>query len=526
MAVKRNSVRGRLAAGLGTIAQGLNGGARALAGLGGGYEGGRRDKRGIRSFRPKGTSADAAILPDLPVLRARSRDMVRNIPVVAGALRTKTNGVIGTGLKFKSELDADRLGLPPEEALKLEDKIEQEFALWAQGCDFSGQGRHFNMLQRLMYRSMRENGDIGIARRFRQEPGTPYGTRIVMVEADRISNPNRGPDTDTLRGGVKLGADGVVQGYHVSDRHPGDLTGGLKLNWSYVPRVGQSGLKLFLLPFEQLRVGQMRGVPEMAPLISSLKQLGDYTDAEISSAVNSAMLFAFETLGDADQAGGVDHLIDAPEGEGQDADAGEVQIEDLAIITLGQGSNVTLNSPSRPNPQFEAFVSAVLKFLGAALQLPFEMLLMHFSASYSASRAALELAWKAFQAERAELVHGALDPVLEWFFVEMIALGRFDAPGFFEDPAKRAAWMGHQWVAPTRIQIDPVKEATADEIDVENGFKVIEQVMTERTGGDFPRKHRQRSAEHKARVEAGLESNAGERKAARQAQTAQQANGD
>jgi hypothetical protein len=39
------------------------------------------------------------------------------------------------------------------------------------------------------------SGDIGIARRYRKRPGETYGTRIVLLEADRISNPGRHADT-------------------------------------------------------------------------------------------------------------------------------------------------------------------------------------------------------------------------------------------------------------------------------------------------------------------------------------------
>ncbi|VAW17710.1 hypothetical protein MNBD_ALPHA12-453, partial [hydrothermal vent metagenome] len=113
MAVRKTSLRGRMAMGIGAMARSLNSTARMVAGIGG-YAAGRRDNRKIRSWRPKGGSVDADTLPDLPELRARSRDLVRNAPLVAGALRTKTNGVIGTGLKFKAELDAQRLGLTDE----------------------------------------------------------------------------------------------------------------------------------------------------------------------------------------------------------------------------------------------------------------------------------------------------------------------------------------------------------------------------------------------------------------------------
>lgn len=46
-------------------------------------------------------------------------------------------------------------------------------------------------------------------------------------------------------------------------------------------------------------------------------------------------------------------------------------------------------NPGRPNPNFDPFVIAVLKQIGAALEIPYEILIMAFSSNYSASRAAI-----------------------------------------------------------------------------------------------------------------------------------------
>ncbi|MCB9993113.1 MAG: phage portal protein [Hyphomicrobiaceae bacterium] len=478
----------------------------ASAALGiGGYAGGRRDDRRGRNWRPFAGSAAADINPDNPDLRARSRDLTRNTPLASGALQTMVTGVVGTGLKFKSTLNAERLGLDEDKASALEDDIEAEFALWSEQADFTGQ-LHFLDLQSLAFRSELENGDVGIARRFRSAPGNPYGSCLVLIEADRIGNPRGVIDTESVKGGVVY-RNGQVSGFHVADRHPGDFMA-KSVNWNFVPARGKSGMWQMLLPFVPLRVGQPRGVPYFAPILHMIKQLGDFTDAEVSAAVNAAMFLGFEKPASEDSMSPLESLVDAQGGAGAATGADEVELEDLAFIRLPPGSDLQLKTPGRPNAQFDPFFIAIAKQIGVSLDLPFELLMKHFSASYSASRAAMELAWKGFTVRRAHLVRGALDPVLEMFFTEMVALGRFEAKGFFDDPITRREWMAHQWVAPTRIQIDPVKEAKADEMDVDNGFKTIEQVITERTEGDFERKHRQRAREHVKRREAGLEADA------------------
>ena len=500
--VTKNSFRGRLARGVNALAHGVNRSALALAGASsnGGYEGGRRDSRRTRNWRPNGSSAAADLLPDLPDLVARSRDLERNSPLALGAIQTKVNGVIGTGLRLKSQLDFKVLGLTEEKAIAAQDDIEREFELWQRDADWSGV-LHWMDMQRLIYRSARVSGDIGVVRRYRKDAGQTYGLKLVLIEGDRVCNPNRMADSDRIKGGVQVSASGVVEGYHFSDRHPGDLLGGA-LKWSFMPRVGTNGSKLMLLPFQMQRPGQPRGVPLLAPIVQLVKQLKDLTDAEINAAVNDAMLFAFEQLGADDDA---DHVISAPgtDGEQQSAD-GELKIEDLAIITTANGSTVEMHTPSRPNTAFEPFMLAIIKQMGVVLEIPFELMIMHFSASFSASRGALEIAWKGFLSEKAWFEREVADVVFEWFFTEAVAIGRIKAKGFLTDPVKRMAWLGKQWIGPTRIQINPQVEANADQKDLEMGTKTRDQIITERTGGDFQRKHAQLAHEEQARREDGI----------------------
>lgn len=485
----------------GALRRWLGNGLATMALATGGYAGGRRDDRRGRGWRLQGGNAEADINPDNPDLRARARDLTRNAPLATGALQTTVHGVVGPGLVLKSTLDAKRLGITDQQALEIEDLIEAEFALWAEQADFTGQ-LHWLDWQGLMFRSELENGDVGIVRRYRRDAGNPYGSKLVLVEADRISNPNRGQDKDGLSDGV-VTRGGRIVGYQVSDRHPGNPRGS-RLTWSYVPAVGKSGLWQMLLPFIPLRVGQARGVPYFAPILFLIKQLGEFTDAEVSAAVNAAMFLGFEKPASPDSPSPLEALADAQGSAGAATGADEVKLEDAALIRLDPGSDIEIKTPGRPNAQFDPFFIAITKQIGVALDLPFELLMKHFSASYSASRAAMELAWKGFAVRRAWLQRAALDPIYRMFFTEMVALGRLEAPGFFDDPIRQREWMAHQWVPPTRIQIDPVKEAKADQMDIDSGIKSIEQCITERSGGDFERKHRQRAHEQAAREKAGL----------------------
>ena len=98
---------------------------------------------------------------------------------------------------------------------------------------------------------------------------------------------------------------------------------------------------------------------------------------------------------------------------------------------LNPGEKIEIADAKRPSSNFDAFVTSLAKYVGAALEIPMEVLMKSFMSSYSASRAALLEAWKAFRMKRAWIAADFCQPVYELFLSEAIAKGRLHAPGFF-----------------------------------------------------------------------------------------------
>jgi len=65
--------------------------ARATMALAGGYIGGSKSRRGLKMWTTYGHDADSDILPDLPTLRERSRDLIRNNPLATGAIKNESH---------------------------------------------------------------------------------------------------------------------------------------------------------------------------------------------------------------------------------------------------------------------------------------------------------------------------------------------------------------------------------------------------------------------------------------------------
>lgn len=479
-----------------------------MAATSGGYIGGRRDRRMTRGWRPADDSADAAILPDLDDLRNRSRDLTRNAPMAAGAVNTVVTSVVGEGLQIKPEVDRDVLGFSEDETQIWQQDAIREWRLFSKTCDTTSV-QSFNELQAMVLRSVLESGDLFVIRRFREDFGDLYGLKLQVVEADRVSNPEHladGMELDNgnkVYGGIEVNRDGRHMAIWVADQHPGAIRA-LKTEWRRVPMRTRQGVPIVLHLYDRMRPDQSRGVPYLAPVIEAFKQIADYTEAEITAAVIGAMFTVFVTsdLDDGDESSVLPGVTGSTSLAGSAGD--ELELGNGAVIELAQGDKVETADPTRPNSTFEPFMHAILEQTGAALELPSEVLRKHFTASYSAARAALEQAWQFFRRRRQWLASSFCQPTWEWFLEEAAARNTLNLPGFLNDPRVAMSFCRCDWRGPSRIQLDPLKEAKADAADIETGVKTRERVIMERTGSTFEQTHEQLAKEARMRREAGL----------------------
>ena len=266
-------------------------------------------------------------------------------------------------------------------------------------------------------------------------------------------------DKSTLAAGVEMDANGAPLGYHILRQHPGNLQVKAR-NWDRYEAFGaRTGRRNVLHLFARQRPGQSRGEPYLAPVIETLKQLDRYTEAEIMAAVVSGLFTVFVHA----EGPGLD--LANQQAMGAETGASEsdkdVKMAAGAILDLGPNEKVDFANPQRPNTAFDEFVMSILRQVGMRLGLPYEVLVMHFTASYSAARAALLQAWKFFFVRRAWLAAKFCQPVYETFLAEAIAKGRIVAPGFFTDPLIRMAYCAAEWQGDGPGSIDPAKEVAA-----------------------------------------------------------------
>ena len=166
-------------------------------------------------------------------------------------------------------------------------------------------------------------------------------------------------------------------------------------------------------------------------------------------------------------------------------DPNEYELGPGTMNVMEPGEDIAFASPTHPNTGFDVFMRAMCEQVGAALETPADLLMMAFNSSYSASRAALLEAWKAFRMRREWLVADFCRPVYELWLTEAVARGRIIAPGFLTDPIIRQAYLSSEWIGPSQGQLDPTKEVTAAVTAIENGLSTREAEAIKLNGSQY-----------------------------------------
>jgi len=459
-------------------------------------------KKVLRGWISKAGDPDEDIVKNVPKLRERSRDLWMGVPLATGALRTIKTNVVGAALTPNAMVQADIIGLSEEGRIAWERKAESLWAYWSDTKECDVRRLHsMGTLQGLAFVSMLMNGDAFALLPYVDEKNTMFSLRVRLIEGDRVMDPKQKPRDKDILGGVEVDNLGRPVAYYIASKHPGGSST-MNMEFTRVEAIGaKTGRRNILHLIDPERIEQRRGVPVLAPVIESLKQLGRYTEAELVAAVVSGFFTVFvksaspmdaftQTFAESDQ-------VDA-------GDEGTLELGNGAVVGLAPGEDIEVANPSRPNSNFEGFVTAICKQVGAALELPYEVLMKHFSSSYSASRGALLEAWKMFKARRAWLVSSFCQPIYEEFITEAVARGYLEAPGFFDDPFIRWAYTRAEWYGPSQGQLDPLKEVKAAKIRVEEGFSTRAKETAELSGGDFDVYMAQRAKEERMMRDAGL----------------------
>mgnify|MGYP002700098264 CR=1 FL=1 len=444
------------------------------SGDGGGYESASRKRQVFKNWLTSPADAQTDINIGIKDLRHRSRDLEKNNHLAHGALATKLQYVIGGGLQPEPAIDYEFLNLDAAEAETINANIKRVFLKFAN--DKRGDYRElkdFFEMQADVYHAKNLNGDAWVLLPWIEDKGTPFNTRLHAIEADRICNPGEKKDTEKMRNGLTFDDRGRIKKIHIAPSHPGQGKKQKADQWKTVNFKRANGwLNVLHIANKNNRPGQVTGVPDLTPVMSAIKQMGAYIDAELLGSVISNKFTVFVKSNTPGAANGLQPgggMMQPGQQTADDyGDEDPLELGDGLVVSLGQDEEIQLANPSRPNPNFGPYIDKLATHIGSALGLPFELLLKHFTASYSASKAALLMFTNWLAVERLAMVRGFCRPVFELIIDEAVASGRLVLPGYLADDDKRAAYLQCAWHGAPIGEIDELKSANAAKVRMES----------------------------------------------------------
>ena len=246
-----------------------------------GNYGANSTKKSVIGWTHGGGSHVEDIEEHVDTLRQRSRDLYcGGSNIATGAIKRLRTNAVGTGLHLKSIINEDFLNITSAEARKLEETIEREFAHWAESenCDMERIDT-FYQLQQLALLNALLSGDCFALMTTTTRTGSIYDLRIELIEADRVSTPDKETINPLFCEGIEKNENGEVVAYHISTFHPLSFKERKPREWIRVEAFGEkTGRRNVIHVMNRERIGQVRGVPFLSPVIETIKQLGRSTD--------------------------------------------------------------------------------------------------------------------------------------------------------------------------------------------------------------------------------------------------------
>lgn len=414
-------------------------------------------------------SANAANSPAVrSKLRKRSRYECSNNTNYSGLNRGLAQDLVGTGPRLQLRIPGiDR---------KILGRIQRSFALWVRKSGFAD-------TLRILHETRIRDGEAFAILSTNPKIDHEVKLNVRLYEADQVTTPDLNPSDKRAVDGMRLDEFGNATEYHFLKNHPGDLVWGSA--WDY-DRIPASAVIHWFRPD---RPGQHRGIPELTPGLPLLAQLRRYCAATLGAAELAAKIAGILKTNSS--------AVDAAPVKIEAMD--EIELPTQALLTAPYGWDVFQFKPEQPINSFADFKAENLTDFGRPVQAPRNVVTGN-SAPYNYSSGRLDrLIYQA--AQRVERNRCAL------FVLDRIFLAWLDEALFVPDlipaglpPFAQWAW---DWGWDGFESIDPVKDATATQIDLATGMANYADALAER-GKDWEEHFEQRAAEKKRAAELGL----------------------
>lgn len=418
----------------------------------------------------------------LQKIRDRARDVARNESSGAANVRVWTTNIVGTGI----------IPRPITKNVSLKEKLTLLWDEWTKSADADGV-LDFYGLQALVVRTWFMSGEAFVRFRPRRlTDGLVVPLQIQVLEADMLplldadAYPGM-PESHYIRQGIEFDRIGRRIAYWMYRTHPGDHYQVDGFTASDLVRVPAASI---LHIYEPLRPGQLRGVSEMASVITKLRNVADFDDAvlERQKLANLFTMFVIKPL----PAGANDPMTGLPyKGNLNDPIAG---LEPGISQELLPGEDVRFSEPPDAGAGYADFMRTQNLGVTAGMGTPYELATGDIANVSDRTLRVIVNEFRRLAEHRQWLIFipQMCQPIRDvWANMALIAGALTQSEA---DDARRVRWSPQGWT-----YMHPVQDVQAKALEVEHGFRSRSSVIAER--GDDPDEVDQEREDDIARAE-------------------------
>ena len=406
--------------------------------------------KGRRTYgwKSPGTSADTAALGSRSRLRNLSRDFMRNRALAVRGRDVTSGNVVGTGIRPSVRMEEGREDLAGQAMDVIQDHLLTPSIDTYGVSDILG-------LQTLVMNAVFTDGEILVRRRMRDprfDPHLKLPFQVQLMEVDHLDESISSHGENDVIEGIEYGPTGKAVAYHLFDQHPGEV------GWRRRRKMTSTRV-----PAEQIlhirrieRPGQMRGIPWLAPVMTTLGEISDYQDAQILKQKIGSLLAFFVKAG-----------TDGATYKGAQLS----HLEPGAIVGLEDGQEVTASEPPKVDG-YQEFMNQAIRTIAMGLGLSYE--------SFGDLRGVNFSSGKMGRMEMDRFVEIWQRAIIITQFCMGISRWTRDAWRLAQasnrlPPVPRSI----DWTAPKRPMIDPAKEIGAAVDEIEAGLTSLQRKQRE-----------------------------------------------
>ena len=413
-------------------------------------------------FVSSSRSADSELRYSLSIMRDRCREISRNHPYAKRYLQIMTSNIVGqTGVTLQvRKRNEDRTLDVVGNRL-----IENAFKRWSKKGNCTIDGRlSWQQAQRLFIETLARDGEV-LIKKVKRPSGNDFGFALQFIEADYLDEDynTRLANGNEVRMGVEIDRNGKPLSYFLFEDHPHhDGQFGSRTKRKHVQVPADEIIHCFI----QERAGQTRGVPFMANVLSKLKMLDGYQEAELVAARVAASKMGFFTSPEGDGFVGDDYDNHAP----------IMEAEPATFTQLPAGMDFKAFDPAHPTTAFAEFEKSVVRAISSGLGVSYVSLANNLEGvSYSSIRQGTIEDRDHYKMMQQFMIDHFIEEVYRSWLEMAMTTGAINLPmtkyDLFADQVMYRP-RGFAWV-------DPQREIQANVIALNNGIVSLQDIHSQ-----------------------------------------------